>query len=53
MSHSSTANPDPHDLVISRLVRAPRATLWRAWTEPQLLKSRWPMKAKVHATSPT
>lgn len=32
--------PDP-DLVISRLVRAPRATVWRAWTDPALLVQWW------------
>ena len=32
---------DSNDLVISRLVRAPRAKLWRAWTDPQLLKEWW------------
>lgn len=36
-----TVAADPHDLVISRLVRAPRAKLWRAWTEPELLKAWW------------
>lgn len=40
-----TANPAPgadaHDLVISRLVRAPRAKLWQAWTDPVLLKEWW------------
>jgi len=35
------ANDDSNDLVISRLVRAPRAKLWRAWTDPQLLKEWW------------
>ena len=30
-----------NDLVISRLLRAPRATVWRAWTEPALLKQWW------------
>ncbi|HEU5296719.1 MAG TPA: SRPBCC family protein [Burkholderiaceae bacterium] len=32
---------DSNDLVISRLVRAPRAKLWRAWTDPELLKQWW------------
>ena len=35
------ANADPQDLIISRIVRAPRATLWRAWTDPKLLKEWW------------
>jgi uncharacterized protein YndB with AHSA1/START domain len=32
---------DAADLEISRLVRAPRAKLWRAWTEPEQLKQWW------------
>lgn len=35
------AGADPRDLVISRLVRAPRAKLWRAWTDPAHLKEWW------------
>lgn len=30
-----------HDLAISRLLRAPRAALWRAWSEPELLRQWW------------
>lgn len=29
-----------HDLSVTRLIDAPRPLLWRAWTEPELLK-RW------------
>ncbi len=32
---------DSQDLVISRLLRAPRSALWRAWTDPALLKQWW------------
>ncbi len=39
---SDTPSADPaHDLVISRLLRAPRAALWRAWSEPEMLKQWW------------
>ena len=31
---------DPRDLVLTRLIPVPRRALWRAWTEPDLLK-RW------------
>ena len=46
------ATDDSKDLVISRLVRAPRAKLWRAWTDPQLLKEWWcpkPWTSEVRA----
>jgi len=32
---------EAQDLVITRLVRAPRATLWRAWSDPGMLKEWW------------
>ena len=41
MANEKTQSADPNDLVISRLVRAPRATLWRAWTDPVLLAEWW------------
>lgn len=41
MDQSNASGAEPQDLVISRLVRAPRATLWRAWSQPQLLKEWW------------
>src|SRR5262249_2115213 len=29
---------DPRELMLTRLIEAPRARLWRCWTEPELLK---------------
>lgn len=46
------AGVEPRDLVISRLVRAPRAKVWRAWTDPALLKVWWcpkPWSTEVRA----
>lgn len=33
-----TAPKERHELVLTRLIDAPRHKLWRAWTEPELLK---------------
>ena len=41
MPNPSVSNSELQDLAISRLVRAPRAALWRAWTDPALLKEWW------------
>ncbi|MEO8153994.1 MAG: SRPBCC family protein [Rhizobacter sp.] len=41
MPNETAAPVDQNDLIISRIVRAPRAMLWRAWTEPELLKEWW------------
>ena len=41
MTNETTANLVRSDLVISRLVRAPRAKLWKAWADPNLLKEWW------------
>jgi uncharacterized protein YndB with AHSA1/START domain len=38
---NESADADSNDLVISRLVRAPRAKLWKAWTDPTLLREWW------------
>lgn len=39
-THEASA-ADTRDLVITRSLRAPRTALWRAWTEPDLLKEWW------------
>lgn len=35
------ANDSELDLVISRLLRVPRALVWKAWTDPAHLKQWW------------
>jgi len=41
MSNSPADNAESRDLVISRVLRAPRSALWRAWSDPALLKEWW------------
>ena len=43
---------EPRDLELSRLLRAPRAKVWRAWSDPILLAQWWcpkPWKTEVKA----
>jgi uncharacterized protein YndB with AHSA1/START domain len=52
MSASHVDPAEAHDLVITRTLRAPRQALWRAWTDPELLKQWWcpkPWTTEVHA----
>ena len=37
-STNQPTQPSNHELVLTRLVKAPRHSLFRAWTEPELLK---------------
>lgn len=41
MPNAKTEAAESNDLVISRLLRAPRATLWRAWSDAELLAEWW------------
>lgn len=41
MPDAQPATAESTDLVISRLLRAPRAALWRAWSDPGLLAQWW------------
>lgn len=46
---SGAFNPDL-DLTISRIIKAPRAAIWRAWTDPASLEQWWvpaPGRCKV------
>jgi uncharacterized protein YndB with AHSA1/START domain len=38
MTAAETATTDDRDLVLTRLIDAPRAHVYRCWTEPELLK---------------
>lgn len=40
MTSAAESHPET-DLIISRVLAAPRAALWRAWTEPELLRQWW------------
>ncbi len=35
------------DLILSRLIQAPKASIWRAWTEAEYLKQWWAPKPVV------
>ena len=35
---AESASAGDRELVLTRLIDAPRRNLWRAWTEPELLK---------------
>jgi uncharacterized protein YndB with AHSA1/START domain len=37
-STNQQTQPSNHELVLTRLIKAPRHSLFRAWTEPELLK---------------
>jgi uncharacterized protein YndB with AHSA1/START domain len=40
------------DLTISRIIKAPRAIVWEAWTDPKLMEEWWcpvPWRAEVQA----
>lgn len=48
-----TASPNPElDLTISRIIKAPRALIWNAWTDPSRFEQWWipePARCKVVA----
>ena len=49
--HSDLVNP-ALDLTISRIIRAPRALVWSAWTDPASFEQWWipaPAKCRVEA----
>jgi uncharacterized protein YndB with AHSA1/START domain len=48
----NTQSTESHDLEITRILKAPRRLLWRAWSDPNLLAEWWcpkPWKTEVKA----
>ncbi len=43
-------NPEEHELVITRVLDAPRALVWKAWTEPERVKRWWRPKTFMSPT---
>lgn len=41
MTQTTTNSADPRDLVITRVLNAPRHAIWRAWSDPERLKEWW------------
>jgi uncharacterized protein YndB with AHSA1/START domain len=41
MTNSVTDSNESNELIITRVLKAPRKALWRAWAEPELLKEWW------------
>lgn len=41
MVNDTAVDVEQQDLVISRLLRAPRAALWASWADPERLKQWW------------
>lgn len=41
MTNNVTDRNESNDLIITRVMKAPRKALWRAWTESELLKEWW------------
>ncbi len=37
-AHKTTTSTDGRDLVLTRIVDAPREKVFKAWTDPELLK---------------
>jgi uncharacterized protein YndB with AHSA1/START domain len=49
MVQTETMIPQKRELVISRMIEAPRELVWRAWTDPERIKKWW---GPMHFTAP-
>jgi uncharacterized protein YndB with AHSA1/START domain len=41
MMHMENMGPQKRELVMTRMIDAPRELVWRAWTDPERLKKWW------------